>query len=88
MQLFIWKSIEFILLRSQRERIYFLISQLFTSIVSSGLPEISVDVELPESGIICSAADTILHVTEEGQSQDSDMSYWLLIYSQFWLKLG
>ena len=37
--------------------------QLFTSIVSSELPEISVDVELPENGIICSAADSILHVT-------------------------
>lgn len=37
--------------------------QLFTSIVSSGLPEISVDVVLGESGIVCSAADSILHVT-------------------------
>lgn len=37
--------------------------QLFTSIVSSELPEISVDVVLGESGVVCSAVDNILHVS-------------------------
>lgn len=37
--------------------------QLFTSVSSSILPEISIDIVLPESGIICSAVDNVLEIT-------------------------